>query len=186
MKTNCIIVHGCPSSPVPSDEYAGHWMPWLKEELIKNGIGTQIALMPKPWAPDYSEFKKAIADYEINEETILIGHSCGCAFLVRWLGEAKIKVKKLILVAPWKSIPENDKFRESFYNYQINSEVKTLVNEIVMFTSNTESEDGKESLQEYQKFLGGKIISIENMGHFTFEDMGKRELPELLSEVIKP
>jgi len=184
MKTNCIIVHGCPSSPVSSDEYAGHWMPWFKDELIKNGIETQIALMPKPWAPEYSEFKNAIINYNINEDTILIGHSCGCAFLVRWLGETKTKVKKLILVAPWKAIPKNDEFRKSFYGYQIDRDVKNQVGEIVMFTSNNESEEGKISLKEYQNVLGGKIISVENMGHFTYKDMGKKDFPELLTEIL--
>ena len=184
MKTNCIIVHGCPSKPMPISEYTGHWIPWLKEELIRRGIDTQIALMPKPWAPDYSEYKKAISNYKINNQTTLIGHSCGCAFLVRWLGETSIKVKKLILVAPWKIAPEHDKFRELFYNYQINTNVTGKVGEIIMFTSNNEEDGGKKSLQIFHKVIGGKIITLENMGHYTIEDMGTEKIPELLNEVL--
>ena len=31
----------------------------------------------------------------LNEESVLVGHSSGCAFLVRWIGETKVKVKKV-------------------------------------------------------------------------------------------
>jgi predicted alpha/beta hydrolase family esterase len=114
----------------------------------------------------------------------LIGHSCGCAFLVRWLGETGIKIRKLILVAPWKIAPEQDKFRELFYNYQINNNVAAKVGEIIMFTSNNEAVEGKKSLQIFHNALGGKIITVKNMGHFTREDMGTEQLPELLKQVI--
>lgn len=58
--------------------------------------------MPDPWAPEYEKFKQAFEKNPVSEHTILVGHSCGCAFLVRWLGESKQKIDTLILVAPWK------------------------------------------------------------------------------------
>jgi predicted alpha/beta hydrolase family esterase len=58
--------------------------------------------MPSPWYPDYEKFKKEFEKYSVNENTILIGHSCGSSFLVRWLGETKRKIFKLILFTPWK------------------------------------------------------------------------------------
>ncbi|MEK6878759.1 MAG: alpha/beta fold hydrolase, partial [Nanoarchaeota archaeon] len=63
--------------------------------------------MPTPWKPDYSEWKKIFEQFTISEKTILVGHSCGAAFLVHWLVETGNKVKKLILVAPSKN-PENE------------------------------------------------------------------------------
>jgi predicted alpha/beta hydrolase family esterase len=81
-KTNCIIAHGCPSdsSEEKTKEYAGHWMPWTRKELISAGIKTEIPLMPEPWRLSYEAFKKEFEKYKVTANTMLIGHSCGCAF----------------------------------------------------------------------------------------------------------
>ncbi|MBI4991507.1 alpha/beta hydrolase [Candidatus Gottesmanbacteria bacterium] len=186
-KVNCIIVHGCPadSSEEKNKEYAKHWMPWIKKKLISRGIKTEIPLIPEPWNPDYEKFKDEFEKYKVSEETILIGHSCGCAFLVRWLGDSKRKIKKLILVAPWK-IPNvgDGGYRKKFYIYPIDEGIKQRVKNIVMFTADNEEENGKKSLEIFHKDLGGKIIELKGRGHYCFEDMGTEKFPELLKEVI--
>jgi len=185
-KTNCFIVHGCPSdsSEEKNKDYAGHWMPWVKEQLTLHGIQTEIPLMPKPWQPDYEAFKKEFEKHKVTNKTILIGHSCGCAFLVRWLGETKQTIRKLILVAPWKISDGKDTFRKLFYGYPVDKTIKERVSEVILFTADNEMEDGKKSLGIFHKALGGKIIELKGMGHFCFEDMGTQEFPELLKEII--
>lgn len=185
-KKSCTIVHGCPSdsSEERTKEYAKHWMPWIKKELISRGIKTEIPLMPEPWHPNYEAFKKEFEKYKVTNNTILIGHSCGCAFLVRWLGETKRRIKKLILVAPWKINDKHDKWRKIFYEYPIDRTIKERVEEVIMFTADNEREDGKKSLNIFHKALGGEIIELKGMGHYCFEDMGTEEFPELLKEVI--
>jgi len=183
---NCIIVHGCPAdaSEEKTKEYAKHWMPWIKKELTSRGIRTEIPIMPKPWRPDYEAFKKEFEKYKVTDSTILIGHSCGCAFLVRWLGETKQRIKKLILVAPWKISDGKDKFRKLFYGYPVDKTIKERVREIILFIADNEMEDGKKSLTIFHRALGGKIIELKGMGHFCFENMGTEEFPELLKEII--
>ena len=83
--------------------------------------------MPEPWKPDYEKFKKEFEKYKVDENTILVGHSCGCAFLVRWLGETKKKIYKLILVAPWKIPKKNDEARQKFYVYNIDKTIHSRV-----------------------------------------------------------
>jgi len=187
-KVNCIIIHGCPPSEVEfmtpdKHTYYKHWIQWAKNKLIAKGITTEAPLMPYPWEPDYEAFKKEFEKYPVSEYTILIGHSCGCAFLVHWLGETKKKIKKLILVAPWKIPKKNNVFKEKFYTFPIDETIKSRVGEIVMFTSDNEREDGKKSLEIYKKSLGGKIIELKGKGHYIFKDMGTEEFPELLKEV---
>ena len=91
--------------------------------------------MPSPWHPDYETFKKVFEKYPVTKNTILIGHSCGSAFLVRWLGESKRKINKLILVAPWKITEQTDQYRKLFYGYKVDETIKSRVKKIVMFTS---------------------------------------------------
>ena len=145
---NCIIIHGCPSNvekamSQKTRTYDKHWIPWAKKELSSRGIKVETPLMPEPWQPDYNKFKKQFEKYKVSEDTVLVGHSCGCAFLVRWLGESKQKLSKLILVAPWKIPDKDDEFRKAFYNYPIDSTIRGRVKDIIMFTADNEEEDGK-------------------------------------------
>lgn len=184
-KPNIIIVHGCPSGPEKAGTYNKHWMPWSKEELIAEGFHVETPLMPNPWAPVYEAYKKEFEKYHVSENTILVGHSCGCAFLVRWLGETKQKIKKLILVAPWKIADKQDEFRPAFYNYSIDKGIKSRVDEIIMFTADDEEEDGKKSLKMYHDALGGKVIELKGRGHFVFDDMKTEKFPELIDAIVE-
>jgi len=192
MKTkriNCIIIHGCPSDiekamDVKTRAYDKHWIPWLKRKLISQGIKTETPLMPKPWYPNYQAFKKRFERCKVTDDSVLIGHSCGCAFLIRWLGETKRKIRKLVLVAPWKIPVVNDKFQKLFYEYPVDKTIQKRVEEIVMFTADNEEEDGKKSLKIFHQALGGEIIELKGRGHYTMNDMGTEEFPELLKEII--
>lgn len=184
---NCIIVHGCPSdsSEEKTKEYAKHWMPWVQKKLIERGIKTEIPLMPTPWRPNYEAFKKVFEKYPITEKTILIGHSCGSAFLIRWLGESKKKIDKLILVAPWKITKHTDEHRKRFYGFRVDGTIKSRVNEVVMFTADDEDWIGKNALKIFHKAFDGKIIELRGRGHYTLSDMSTEEFPELLEEVTR-
>ena len=185
---NCIIIHGCPSRSENDPEkrtYDKHWIPWIKKELEKKGIKTIIPLMPEPWKPNYSSFKKELEKYKVTINTILVGHSCGCAFLVRWLGDTKRKIKKLILIAPWKVSNERDRKRKEFYYYPIDKTIKLRIEEIIIFTADDEEEDGKKSAKIFHEALGGKMIELKGRGHYTLGDMGTQKFPELLNAIVK-
>ncbi len=187
---NCIIIHGCPSDEEKAMNpetrtYDKHWMPWIKEQLIAKGIETTTPLMPLPWEPSYERFKEAFEEYAVNENSVLIGHSCGCAFLVRWLGETKSVVDKLILVAPWKTSDGTNPYKKEFYGFTIDPTIASRVNRIVMFTADNEEEDGKKGLKMYHDVLGGEMIELPGRGHYIMGDMGTTEFPELLEEILK-
>lgn len=182
------ILHGCPSDiekamNPETRTYDKHWIPWLKEQLIQRGYNVNTPLMPSPWYPDYSAFKREFEKVSVSDDDILIGHSCGSAFLVRWLGDSKQKVAKLILVAPWKIPDVGDKLKEEYYGYEIDRSIPERVGKIAMFTSDDEEEDGKESVRIFHESLGGKLIDLPKHGHYTMGDMGTTEFPELLKEV---
>lgn len=140
--------------------------------------------MPSPWQPDYEKFKAEFEKYDVDENTILVGHSCGCAFLVRWLGETKRNVCGLVLVAPWKFPDKEGDFGEGFYAYKIDETIKDRINKIIMFTYNNEEDEGKESLKIFHNALGGQIVNLKNHGHYCLDDMGTEEFPELLEAII--
>ncbi len=185
-----IIIHGCPSNAekAMSPEtrtYDKHWIPWTKRELSSKGIEVETPLMPEPWKPDYNKFKEEFEKYSVGEDSVLIGHSCGCSFLVRWLGETKQKINKLILVAPWKIEEGASESKKAFYEFSIDTTIKDRVKEITMFTANDEDEDGKKGLKMFHEAFGGKIIELQGRGHYTLGDMGTEEFPELIKEATQ-
>ena len=187
---NCIVVHGIPdhiekSMDSKTRTYDKHWIPWIKKELISRGIPTQTPLMPTPWNPNYSAFKGIFETCTVTEDSILIGHSGGGSFLVRWLGDTKQLIHKLILVAPWKIPDKKNPEKKAFYEYPIDTTIPSRVKEIIMFTSDNEHKDGKSSLEIYHRVLGGRIINLTGHGHYLFKDMGTEEFPELLDEITK-
>ncbi len=188
--SNCIIVHGCPSNTEKAMNpetrtYDKHWIPWLKTNLEKNGVETQTPLMPTPWKPDYHLWKKEFEKLKVNENTILIGHSCGGAFLVRWIHETKTKIKKLILVSPGKAGKARDEFKSNLYGNKVMKSLDKYIKEkIIIFTSNNDIPGHIEGAYEYEKELPAQIIFLKDHGHFCEKDMGTNEFPELLNEVI--
>ena len=104
MKT-AIILHGMPDReeyyhPTAPSQSNKHWLPWIQRELCLKDILAQTPEIPEPYRPDYTKWKKVFEQFPVDKETMLVGHSCGGGFLLRWLSENKIEVGKVALVAP--------------------------------------------------------------------------------------
>lgn len=180
----CIIIHWCPDDSNDSS-YNKHWIPWLKKELNSKNIEVEVPLMPSPWEPDYDKFKNEFEKYDVDEDTVLVWHSCGCAFLVRRLWESKTKISKLILVAPWKINDEWGEIRERFYNYTIDKRIKDRVKKIIIFSSDNEEKNWKISLKLFHDEIGWDIIELKSRGHYILSHMKTEKFPELLEIILK-
>jgi predicted alpha/beta hydrolase family esterase len=136
--------------------------------LQQKNIEVFRPLIPTPRNKSYEYFKQAFAKYDIdiNEKSVLIGHSCGGTFLVRRLSENDKKIAKLLLVAPRK-IWEEKKEGEDLYDFTINPNLNTRVGEITYFTSDDEDLIGKKSLTIFHETLQGNIIELPHHGHYT-------------------
>jgi len=191
---NVIIVHGSnrndlvrikENSLVPQNER--HWIPWIKEQLEKRGIKCETPLMPRNWDPKYKEWKDYFNQFlpSINENSVLIGTSTGAAFLVKWLGDTKQKITKLILVAPVTGKEKcNEWLNEEYKDFEIDESIKERVGEIIIFHSDNDHAERLESAKIYSEKLGGELIELKGRGHFIFKHMGTKEFPELLDEIL--
>ena len=187
MKT-CIIIHGGPLSlneKSPHQLHTMYWLPWVKSELELKGIHTITPSMPNPWNCEYEEWKTEFEKYGVDEHSVLIGHSRGCAFLVRWLGETKVPTAKLIMVAPNFVTKSDSKSIQDFYNFKIDESIKERVGERIVFFSNTEDKDGTTSRNIITTKLDCRVIELPNHGHYITEEMGGDAFPELVEEVLK-
>jgi predicted alpha/beta hydrolase family esterase len=190
MKT-ALIIHGWPSkeeyfdpaTPSPSNN---QWLPWLQKQLGLKGITAQTPEMPDAYEPNYEKWKATFEQFHVDEETILVGHSCGGGFLVRWLSENKIKVGPVILVAPWMDVEHEE--RESiggFFDFEIDPTLSDRTDGVTIFISNDDDKPMLDTVELLEQTLKGYFTKrFEDKGHFCISD-GVAEFPELLEEIVK-
>lgn len=187
---NAIIIHGMPSK----EEYFStervqspsnnHWFPWLQLKLLQEGILAQTPEMPVAYNPRYEDWCFVFEQYTIDQNTILIGHSCGAGFLVRWLSEHNVSVGKVVLVAPWL---DTEKYLTTgMFDFSIDPKFSSKTKGVSVFYST----DDEEYILDTVHLLKEKADDItyrefSNKGHFCVDDLGTEEFPELLEEVLK-
>ena len=177
----CLILHGMPSkseyfdekSPSPSNFC---WYPYVQKQLSLKNISTQTPEFPEPYNPDYEKWSEIITQFKIDESTILIGHSCGAGFLLRYLSENKITIAKLILVAPW--LDPNKRLTNGFFDFQIE---KSMFNsDICLYYSTDDEEEVLQSVITIKTvFPNLNIRKFKDKDHFTF-----KEFPEILDDIL--
>jgi predicted alpha/beta hydrolase family esterase len=188
---NAIILHGMPGKEEYYDiEQASgsnaHWLAWLQNALMTEDIFTSNPEMPLAFEPQYEIWKKEFERFDINENTLLVGHSTGAGFIVRWLSEnTNITVNKVVLVAPYF-----DPFREieeDFFNFEFDRQlVCRTISGITVFHSDNDIESIQKSTKQLLDNVDNiKYIEFHNYGHFCLEDLGMQEFPELLEECLK-
>ena len=189
---NAIILHGMseseedykdPSLGLESDQ---HWIPWLQRQLIFKGMETQAPEMPSPYYPVYKDWKRVFEQFSVGEETTLIGHSNGGGFLIRWLSQNPVKIKKLVLVAAWMNPDGTDKRIEpSFYDFAIDPKISERTGSIHAFISSDDNPEMAKTLKQITAVLPEvEVHQFTDHGHFTKSQMGTVEFPELLEAVI--
>lgn len=160
-----------------------HWIPWLQRQLILNDILAQTPELPQPFEPVYEKWLSVFEQFHIDENTMLIGHSCSGGFLVRWLSETKKKVGKVALVAPFLD-PNSDEVKSDFFDFKINPDVVSKTAGINIFYSTDDDKEILDSIEQIKVFPEIKVTALKGLGHLTFKDMGKREFPELAKWLI--
>lgn len=190
---NAILVHGwqpkeeffSPKYPTASNS---HWFPWLSKQLIIRDIHTVAVEVPSGYYPEYEIWKREFERFDITPETILVGHSCGGGFLVRWLSENDIRVNKVILVAPWMGVSfGNEEYDHTFFKFDTKRSLVSQTHDGLYIFNSTDDftaihksvEMLKESVDDIQ------YREFQDKGHFCIEDLGTEEFPELLEEILR-
>ncbi|GHU08283.1 hypothetical protein FACS189431_4250 [Alphaproteobacteria bacterium] len=138
--------------------------------------------MPNAFFPEYNIWKREFERFGLDEDTILVGHSCGGGFLTRYLSENDIKVGKVVLVAPW--LGRHDKeMDKTFFDFTIAKDLASKTKGLTIFYS--KDDDILEAVEKIKSAVDNvKIVEFTNKGHFTFTDLGTHEFPELLNEIM--
>ncbi|MDZ7726682.1 MAG: alpha/beta fold hydrolase [Candidatus Campbellbacteria bacterium] len=187
-----IILHGMSDNkqsyynPDGDAESNSHWLPWLQKQLIVRDVLAQTPEMPEPHMPNYEKWCSVFNQFKIDEETDLIGHSCGAGFLLRWLTENKQKVRKVVLVAPWVDPTNELGDQNTFFNFEIDAGLAERTSSVYIFNSSNDDEVIHESVKRIlEKLPSAQLIEMKNKGHFTFSGMSTRKFPELAATLLE-
>jgi hypothetical protein len=187
---NAIIIHGMPGKEeYYSDQYPSssnfQWLPWLQKQLLMRDIFAVTPEMPQAYAPVYELWKTEFERFDITPETILVGHSCGGGFLVRWLSEhADVKVGKVVLVAPW--LDSKNELQNGFFDFEIDSTLVSRTKSITIFNSTNDFDSIHESVKRIMSMVKDvHYVEFKDKGHFIGEPFITNGFPELLEEILK-
>ncbi|MFA6098906.1 MAG: leucine--tRNA ligase [Patescibacteria group bacterium] len=186
----CLIVHGI------SGHKRENWFPWLKEELNKAGWETIVPTMPGAGHPVLNSWDEYLGQFDqrINENSVLVGHSLGCASILFHLQQLEKKVDTVILVAPtnplqyWPQLkqkyPQADwdavKNMSSAQNFNW-PKIRSLAKRFIIIHSDNDPYVPPESMAYYKENLPeAEIHCMPGKSHFSESTGGVTSLPEIL------
>ena len=178
-----IIFHGTEGSP------EGNWFRWLERELTRNGIEVWLPKLPNadhPSLKEWTDFVFKNCPFDIDEKTILIGHSSGGILVLTVLQRLTKKVKAAFCVSAFR---DND-----FLKWTANSrlfdesfdfaKIKNHTNSLTFIQSDNDPYVPVEHAKYLAANTGGKLIIIPKQGHFNLENSPKyKKFPQLLKMI---
>lgn len=181
-KYNFIIIHG----------YGGNstvaFKPWLKSELEKVGHKVYSPDLPNLHNPNIAEQVDYIlknADFTIDENTVLVGHSLGAVVIYKLLEKIKTKIHKAVLVDPVVTSQFNDTERtavtkSSDWKFDW-GEIKKHCNEFVILGDKNLPIIRETDLQALKNNLDATLLLVQpEFRHFSHPDDKLSQEPEIL------
>ena len=179
------ITHGTRGSP------DGNWFPWISSEL-KN-IGHKV-ICPRYPTPEKQSLNNWLAVFDekfgfknLDNNTVLIGHSIGAAFALRLLCKATAPVKACFLVSGFTrdlGIPEFDELNSSFIKNDFNwDHIHRSAEKIFIYHSDNDPYVPLELSKELASNLDSEITLIPGGGHLN-ADSGFTNFPQLKNDFL--
>lgn len=94
-KQKALLIHGFEATG------DSNWLPWMKEELEKQGYEVMVPTLPDSSHPNLKKWLTALQSYfnKLGERDVLVGHSLGSKAALHLLETSKKKIGHVYLVA---------------------------------------------------------------------------------------
>lgn len=189
MKT-AFIIHGF------NGDTLNTFGPWLKNELEKYKYSVILPKFPIRAEASYEVWASILDDYIsfFNEETIIVCHSIGNPFIIKYLSEKKLKVKLYISVAGFCklfTIPDREDLNKAFIDFQVSKENIDYCRSNVPFRYSLYSDNDHvipfDILKDFVEQLNSNPIFISGVGHMGNRDNIKKLPPitTILNNILK-
>lgn len=182
---NALILHGW------GNNSKDNWFPWLKNELELRGWKVWVPDLPHTDKPDIRNWDPFILNsFNINNDTVLIGHSAGSVEILSILGQINTKVKKAILVAGFTDMIKEEVMEaelKGLFKKPFNWEnIKENADKIILIHSDDDPYVKLKHGEILKEKLDAKLIVKKGQKHFSISTGGEkfRKLPMIL-ELLK-
>ena len=181
--TKIFLIHGAYGNPKEN------WLPWLKKELEWIGCTVFALKFPTPEGQTLENWRGTFADYYplIDNDTILIGHSLGPAFILDILEKVKEPVIASFFVAPFIDFlgnPDFDNINKTFVDREFDWEkIKKNCKKFFVFHSDNDPYVPIEKAKKVAEGVGVEVKVVKGAGHFN-EKAGYKKF-EMLLDMIK-
>ena len=178
------IVHGSYGSPEEN------WFPWIKAELENAGCWVHAPRFPTPRGQSLASWTKVFASFEgtIKDDTVFIGHSVGCAFILSLLERLDQPARAAFLVAGWTGslgIPRFDPINSSIAEREFDwGRIKAGCREFRVYASDNDPYVPLAMSAALAKRLGAQFNLIKGGGHFN-DAAGYKRFGVLLGDVME-
>ena len=176
---NVVLVHGLNGVTKMDD--------WLKRELEENGVDVALPSFPLREEATYEKWVGVMDSAgALTDETIVICHSIGNAFLIKYIAEKKFKIDTYIGLAGFAKVFSHD--GEDVLNTAIkdfavtNEEIRAFVmstKKRYAFYSDNDSVIPDDIREEYPRTIDAVPVLIHGVGH-----MGSRSGLENFQELL--
>jgi predicted alpha/beta hydrolase family esterase len=181
---NALIIHGAYGNN------QDNWIPWLTKQLEQQSYFVTVPNFPTPENQNLNAWMEIIAMYNFNTETVIVGHSIACAFILSLLETHS--VKQAILVASFIDdlttsefdATQFDTINKTFYDKDFNWEaIKNNTKNISIIHSDNDPYVPLWHAEKIANSLGVKPIIIAGGGHFGSKEQCN-EFPKLLEKIL--
>jgi uncharacterized protein len=162
-----IILHGTGGSP------EGNWFKWLEGVLKLRGFQVWLPALPNPETPrlsEWSEFVLQNVPFELDSETIVIGHSSGAILALIVAQSLDDKLGAVVCVSA---------FKDNSFGWDANNNLFDMPFDFAAIKNNAgkllyiHSDDDPYCPLNQPKYLhqntDGEFILIPGQGHFNLE-----------------
>jgi hypothetical protein len=179
---NIIIIHGAYGNPEEN------WFPYLKKELESLGHNVYIPKFPTPDDQSLDSWIKVFENYSsyLNDETILIGHSLGPAFILNVLEKSHTKIKVAFFISGFTGLLNHDidKINHTFTDKNFNwNKIKNNCSKFYLINSDNDPYVPLIKGSNLAEKLDATFIVLQNAGHIN-SAAGFDTFP-LLLELVK-
>lgn len=180
---NIFIIHGSYGNPEEN------WIPWLKSGLERCGCKVFVPKFPTPDGQSLQAWQEIFKKFDpyLQEDSIVVGHSLGPAFLLSVLEGLDHPIGAAFFVAGFTGLLDNPNFDEINATFTTKRFDWTRINDncrkFYVLNSDNDPYVPIEKGKDLASHLNTELILVKGAGHFN-KSSGFTKFPMLL-DLIK-
>ncbi len=181
---NVILIHGFNGVPKIYD--------WLQKQLIKDEINAIVPTFPPQDGVKYDTWSEILDSYKslITNDTVIVCHSIGNEFLIKYLYDNRLKIKAYIGLAGFSDVfwwEGKDELNRAVKEFLVTEQEKryfiNATEERYAIYSDDDHVVPFDLLKKYPQDINAESILVPNIGHMG-KQSGLEEIPQVL-DIIK-